>query len=285
MIGNQIDLYFHGGPQPDDRRRHHHHPLGLPGGADGLLHVDDPQILEGAGGVSQAVATPAATKEFTLWQRVHGWITNPWGKPRFLVLITWGYMRVGDRAGADRDPVLVQQQPLAHGLARLHHQVVLLRPDRLDLAQRLLPRRAQPEPEAGGARRADRDPDRRDAGAGPGPLARTRLRRLQLPDAVPAGHARDRDGRLAAAAVHAAVHVREHRHAGPGARARHVLDQLRGGDRARPAVLDRQVVRGGGSRPGRVAGRGAVAGADAAAACRRSWPARRSCSRSRSTTS
>jgi hypothetical protein len=54
--------------------------------------VDDPQILEGAGGVSQAVATPAATKEFTLWQRVHGWITNPWGKPRFLVVITWGYI-------------------------------------------------------------------------------------------------------------------------------------------------------------------------------------------------
>jgi spermidine/putrescine transport system permease protein len=42
--------------------------------------------------VSQAVATAAATKEFTLWQRVHGWITNPWGKPRFLVLITWGYI-------------------------------------------------------------------------------------------------------------------------------------------------------------------------------------------------
>ena len=42
--------------------------------------------------MSQAVATPASTKEFTLWQRVHGWITNPWGKPRFLVLITWGYM-------------------------------------------------------------------------------------------------------------------------------------------------------------------------------------------------
>ena len=42
--------------------------------------------------MSQAVATSAATKEFTLWQRVHGWITNPWGKPRFLVLITWGYM-------------------------------------------------------------------------------------------------------------------------------------------------------------------------------------------------
>ena len=35
--------------------------------------------------------------------------------------------------------------------------------------------------------------------------------------------------------------------AGPGARPRHLLDQLRGGDRARPAVLDRAPVRGGGA--------------------------------------
>ena len=42
--------------------------------------------------MSQAVATPAAPKEFTLWQRIHGWVTNPWGKPRFLVLVTWGYI-------------------------------------------------------------------------------------------------------------------------------------------------------------------------------------------------
>ena len=24
--------------------------------------------------------------------RMRGWVTNPWGRPRFLVLITWGYM-------------------------------------------------------------------------------------------------------------------------------------------------------------------------------------------------
>ena len=42
--------------------------------------------------MSQAVATTAAPKEFTLWQRIHGWVTNPWGKPRFLVLVTWGYI-------------------------------------------------------------------------------------------------------------------------------------------------------------------------------------------------
>jgi spermidine/putrescine transport system permease protein len=29
---------------------------------------------------------------FSLWQRGFGWATNPWGRPRFLVLVTWGYM-------------------------------------------------------------------------------------------------------------------------------------------------------------------------------------------------
>jgi spermidine/putrescine transport system permease protein len=38
-------------------------------------------------------AAPAQTgQEFTLWQRIWGWATNPWGKPRFLPLITWLYM-------------------------------------------------------------------------------------------------------------------------------------------------------------------------------------------------
>ena len=32
------------------------------------------------------VARPSA------WQRTRGWIVNPWGRPRFLVLITWGYI-------------------------------------------------------------------------------------------------------------------------------------------------------------------------------------------------
>ena len=66
-----------------------------------------------------------------------------------------------------------------------------------------------------GAGHADRDPDRRGAGAGPGPLARPRLGRLQLPDAVPAGDARDRDGRLAASGVHSALHLHPPRHDWP----------------------------------------------------------------------
>ncbi len=43
--------------------------------------------------MSQAIETrPARAKRFTIWQRVHGWVINPWGRPRFLVLVTWGYM-------------------------------------------------------------------------------------------------------------------------------------------------------------------------------------------------
>jgi spermidine/putrescine transport system permease protein len=39
-----------------------------------------------------AVPAPAAGRTFTVWQRLSGWVVNPWGKPRFLVLITWAYM-------------------------------------------------------------------------------------------------------------------------------------------------------------------------------------------------
>ena len=35
-------------------------------------------------------AAPAPTA--SLWRRTKGWAANPWGRPRFLVLITWGYM-------------------------------------------------------------------------------------------------------------------------------------------------------------------------------------------------
>jgi spermidine/putrescine transport system permease protein len=44
--------------------------------------------------MSQAVATrpSQAAKGFTTTQRLRGWLGNPWGRPRFLVLITWGYI-------------------------------------------------------------------------------------------------------------------------------------------------------------------------------------------------
>jgi spermidine/putrescine transport system permease protein len=43
--------------------------------------------------VSEAVATGTTQeRSFSAWQRLRGWISNPWGKPRFLVVITWGYI-------------------------------------------------------------------------------------------------------------------------------------------------------------------------------------------------
>ena len=43
--------------------------------------------------MSQAVATGrASAQEFSTWRRLRGWIGNPWGKPRFLVVITWTYI-------------------------------------------------------------------------------------------------------------------------------------------------------------------------------------------------
>jgi spermidine/putrescine transport system permease protein len=43
--------------------------------------------------MSQAVAGQAARKsDFGLVQRLRGWLGNPWGRPRFLVLVTWGYI-------------------------------------------------------------------------------------------------------------------------------------------------------------------------------------------------
>jgi spermidine/putrescine transport system permease protein len=42
------------------------------------------------------VTAPAVTRppasEFTLLQRVRGWVTNPWGRPRFLPVVAWGYI-------------------------------------------------------------------------------------------------------------------------------------------------------------------------------------------------
>jgi spermidine/putrescine transport system permease protein len=31
-------------------------------------------------------------RELPAWQRLRGWLGNPWGRPRFLVLVTWSYV-------------------------------------------------------------------------------------------------------------------------------------------------------------------------------------------------
>jgi spermidine/putrescine transport system permease protein len=39
-----------------------------------------------------AVAERGSTPRFSTAARVRGWIRNPWGRPRFLVLLTWAYI-------------------------------------------------------------------------------------------------------------------------------------------------------------------------------------------------
>jgi spermidine/putrescine transport system permease protein len=40
-----------------------------------------------------APAVPQArAAEFTLLQRIRGWVTNPWGRPRFLPVVAWAYI-------------------------------------------------------------------------------------------------------------------------------------------------------------------------------------------------
>jgi spermidine/putrescine transport system permease protein len=60
---------------------------------------------------------------------------------------------------------------------------------------------------------------------------------------LPAGHTRDRDGQRPVPGVHQPLHRRAPRPYGAAARARHVLDLVRGGDRARAVALGRRRVR------------------------------------------
>ena len=128
------------------------------------------------------------------------WLRNPWGKPRFLVLVTavyilWSLIPVAIAVlfafndgrsrttwqgfstrwftGADRQRL---PRPGAPGRARAH----------------AVPRRRL---------RARRDAARRRARARAAALARARRRHRQHADAAAARHARDRDGRRAAAAL------------------------------------------------------------------------------------
>ena len=215
MIGNQIDLYFHGGPQPTI------------GAAITILLSLFLLILMGY----YLWTIHRATKELRRYDRSHdrqrpaveavvqpvaarlrGWVVNPWGKPRFLVLITWAYMlwaivpviiaiqfsfndsrsrtvwqgfstqwywsRPGDSVW--NDPAL--RDALVHSLKLAAWDVLIAVPIGVILALGLARWRAR--------------------GSGG----------VELPDAVPAGHARDRDGRVAAAAVHPALHVHPHGH-------------------------------------------------------------------------
>jgi spermidine/putrescine transport system permease protein len=38
------------------------------------------------------VAERQRAPQFSAWRRVHGWVRNPWGRPRVLPLVTWAYI-------------------------------------------------------------------------------------------------------------------------------------------------------------------------------------------------
>src|SRR5213075_2342268 len=60
---------------------------------DDLLHAGRPPGVEGDPGVSQTVARlPAREYDIGHVERLRGRLGNQWGKPRFLVLVTWGYI-------------------------------------------------------------------------------------------------------------------------------------------------------------------------------------------------
>ena len=110
MLGNQIDIYFHGGPQP------------AIGAALtmvlslflGVLMVYYMYTVAKASrevrthdGEPSASLAPARQSARAL-RRARDWIANPWARPRFLRAGHLALHRLVDRAGDHRDPVLVQ---------------------------------------------------------------------------------------------------------------------------------------------------------------------------------
>src|SRR5262249_13645524 len=73
----------------------HPHSLPLSWGPDGLLYVHGRQGAARGAGVSEAALQLRATgAERSSLRRFRDWLANPWGKPRFLVLVTWLYVLV-----------------------------------------------------------------------------------------------------------------------------------------------------------------------------------------------
>ena len=143
--------------------------------------------------MSSVAEAPAAPRP-SAWRRFRGWLSNPWGRPRFLPLVTWGYVvwsivpvliavQFSFNATRSRtvwqgfstrwywgDPVdSVWHDPtlrnaLAQSLKLAVADVVIATPIGVLLA------------------------------IGLGPLARPRIRELELPHALPARDAGDRHG-------------------------------------------------------------------------------------------
>src|SRR5207342_71191 len=89
-------------PAADDRRRAHDRACRLPDDPHALLpaeHPSRPKRGRDGGGAVSTVAEPRARPQRprarpqpSTLARLRGWFRNPWGKPRFLVVFTWGYI-------------------------------------------------------------------------------------------------------------------------------------------------------------------------------------------------
>ena len=154
MVGNQIDLYFHGEVPADDRRCPHDHPRRLPDAPHGLLHVEHPPgTAGGRGGGSglTVVAERARARGSRAWARLRGWLRNP-GATALPRRHHVGLRPLVDRAGAHRGAVLVQRDALPDGLGLLLDALVLGRPGGLGLERPDAPARPRPEPSSWRAR-------------------------------------------------------------------------------------------------------------------------------------
>src|SRR5260221_6031643 len=98
------------------------------------------------------------------------------------------------------------------------------------------------EPEIGWPRHADRDAAWRLVGAWIGPLAWFLRQRIQFHHVVSTGDAGTDDGGRPLAGVPLSVRFHNARHHGAGTGPCHLLALLCGGNRAGPAVLDRQAI-------------------------------------------
>jgi len=103
MIGNQIDIFFHGRTAALRRRRADSLILSIfSGRTHGLLHDHYRERPSARGSSMTEIVAPgpgdlrrAPPIRRFLWD----WARNPWGKPRFLVLVTWVYVLVFHHAG------------------------------------------------------------------------------------------------------------------------------------------------------------------------------------------
>ena len=213
LIGNQIDLYFHGGPQPTI------------GAALTIVLAAFLTILmlyylrsihraqsegEALGAHMTAVAEPRAKAAALDLDPRARLAPQPMGKAALPGRLHLGLHHLVDRAGADRGAVLLQCDPLAHRLGGLLDTLVLGGSSGLGLARPDPSAFSCSELQAGGSGRSHRCPDRGFARHRSRPLARSRRRHLQLHHAFSVGHARDRHGRVAPSRLQPHLHIRSH---------------------------------------------------------------------------